>query len=111
MEKMEVLRLILGFAGTVSIVGVAGWVVTTWLRVRHGYPLDGQDGMAVYPGRGDEAAGTVARLVQENTALRDELGAIKGRLATVERIVTDAPLRLANDIDALRDRKAEEILA
>ncbi len=24
-----------------SLMGLVGWVLTTWMRVKHGYPLDG----------------------------------------------------------------------
>lgn len=102
MDKMEAFRLILGFTGTICIAGVIGWVATTWLRIKHGYPLEGHRGAAVYPRVAGETAETIAQLTQENAALRSELGAIRERLVTVERIVTDAPRRLASDIDALR---------
>ena len=41
-------------------------------------------------------------LSTENAQLRAELGAIKDRLATVERIVTDDSHRLTQEIEALR---------
>ena len=40
-------------------------------------------------------------LTGENAQLRAELGSIKDRLETIERIVTDQPRRLAREIDAL----------
>lgn len=40
-------------------------------------------------------------LTNENAQLRAELGSVKDRLETVERIVTDHPLRLAKEIDQL----------
>ncbi|MES2754437.1 MAG: hypothetical protein V4659_07205 [Pseudomonadota bacterium] len=89
-------------AGCVAIT--LGWVITTWLRIRHGYPLDGQWGQALYPKRDDETVERVKLLTGENAQLRAELGSIKDRLANVERIVTDAPARLAHDIETLRDR-------
>jgi hypothetical protein len=107
MEKMEKLQFILSLAPALAAIvgiGVAGWVLTTWMRIRNGYPLDGQWGQALYPKRDDNTAGRVTLLTQENAALRAELGAIQDRLANVERIVTDAPSRLAHDIEILRDR-------
>ena len=38
----------------VGLVGVCGWVLTTWMRIRHGYPLDGF-GKQVYPASDREA--------------------------------------------------------
>ena len=86
----------------IGMIGVIGWVVTTWLRIKHGYPLDGAWGQAVYPKSNDEAMERIKLLSTENAALRAELGSIKDRLATVERIVTDEGHRLTQEIEALR---------
>ncbi|NCU11212.1 MAG: hypothetical protein GXC70_03470 [Sphingomonadaceae bacterium] len=91
----------------VAGAGVAGWVVTTWLRIKHGYPLDGAWGQAVYPKRNDEALERVKLLSQENAQLRAELGSMKDRLANVERIVTDSGYRLTHEIEALRIEKKD----
>lgn len=85
----------------VGLVGVCGWVLTTWMRIRHGYPLDGF-GKALYPSSDREAVERVRLLTTENAQLRAEIGAIKDRLETVERIVTDKPSELSREIDALR---------
>ncbi len=93
------------FAPVIAIVGVAGtigWVINTWMRVKHGYPLDGAWGQAVYPKRNDEAMERVKLLSQENAQLRAELGSMKDRLANVERIVTDSGYSLTHQIEALR---------
>jgi hypothetical protein len=90
------------FALMLSTLGIGGWVITTWLRIKHGYPLDGAWGQAVYPKSSDETIERVKLLSTENAQLRAELGAIKDRLATVERIVTDDSHRLTQEIEALR---------
>ncbi len=87
---------------TVTVAGVAGWVVTTWLRVRHGYPLDGAWGQAVYPKTSSAELERIKLLSQENAQLRAELGSVKDRLANVERIVTDSGFGLTQQIEALR---------
>jgi predicted metal-binding membrane protein len=86
----------------IGVIATLGWVFTTWLRIKHGYPLDGAWGQAVYPKTSDETIERVKLLSQENAQLRDELGAVKDRLANVERIVTDDSHRLTQDIEALR---------
>jgi predicted metal-binding membrane protein len=86
----------------VTSIGVAGWVITTWLRIKNGYPLDGAWGQAIYPQKNDEAMERIRLLSSENAQLRAELGSIKDRLATVERIVTDDSHRLTQEIEALR---------
>ncbi|MFN3725406.1 MAG: hypothetical protein ACK4SZ_03785 [Allosphingosinicella sp.] len=83
-------------------LGIGGWVLTTWLRIKNGYPLDGAWGQAVYPKKNDEAMERIKLLSQENAQLRAELGSVKDRLANVERIVTDDSHRLSQEIDALR---------
>ena len=97
--------LIPGLAPVLTILGIlaiGGWILTTWLRIKHGYPLDGAWGQAVYPKTGDEALERIKLLSSENAQLRAELGSIKDRLATVERIVTDDGHRLTQEIEALR---------
>ena len=80
-----------------------GWVATTWMRIKHGYPLDGAWGQAIYPKTDQEAVERVKLLSQENAQLRAELGSIKDRLANVEKIVVDDTHRLTSEIEALRD--------
>jgi hypothetical protein len=96
------------FTETAIIAGVAimtgGWVATTWLRIKNGYPLENSWGKAVYP-KNDQAVERVKLLTQENAELRAELGSLKDRLGNVERIVTDSGYHLTAEIDRLRDSK------
>ncbi len=101
-EKIQLVTDLLPVIAVVGVAGTVGWVVNTWLRVRHGYPLDGAWGQAVYPKRDDEAIERVKLLSQENAQLRAELGSMKDRIANVERIVTDSGYRLTHEIEALR---------
>ncbi len=87
---------------TVGLAGVAGWVFTTWLRVKNGYPLEGSWGQQIKPTTDNEAKQRVALLTQENAELRAELGSVKDRLANVERIVTDSGYGLGHEIENLR---------
>ena len=84
-----------------GMLGVIGWIFTTWLRIKNGYPLDGAWGQALYP-KGADAAERMKLLTQENAQLRAELGSVKDRLANVERIVTDGSHRLDQEIERLR---------
>jgi hypothetical protein len=85
-------------------IAIAGWVITTWLRVKNGYPLEGSWGQQLKPVTDNEAKQRISLLTQENAELRAELGSVKDRLANVERIVTDSGYHLGAEIDALRDR-------
>lgn len=102
MEKVQILGIL---APTIAIVGVAamiGWMFTTWLRIKNGYPLDGAWGQAVYPQKNEEMIERIKLISQENAQLRAELGSVKDRLANVERIVTDSSHALDREIEALR---------
>ena len=87
----------------ITIAGVVGWVFTTWLRIKNGYPLESSWGKPIYPNKpSDESLERIRLLTSENAQLRAELGSIKDRLATVERIVTDDSHRLTQEIESLR---------
>jgi predicted metal-binding membrane protein len=101
-DKMAFVSEMLPMMAVIAFVCVMGWVLTTWLRIKNGYPLDGAWGQAVYPKTDQEAMERIKLLSSENAQLRAELGSIKDRLATVERIVTDDSHRLTQEIEALR---------
>jgi hypothetical protein len=83
-------------------LAIGGWIFTTWLRIRNGYPLENSWGKAVYPKTDAEAIERIKLLSQENAQLRAELGSVKDRLANVERIVTDDSHRVSAEIEKLR---------
>ena len=89
----------------IGVVAVSiGWVVTTWLRVKHGYPLENSWGQPIHPTTDRESLERIKLLTNENAQLRAELGSLKDRLETVERIVTDQPSLLEREINALADK-------
>jgi hypothetical protein len=103
-EKIKLFSALAPVIATVGVAAMLGWVATTWMRIRNGYPLDGQWGQALYPKRDDETIERVKLLTQENGQLRAELGSMKDRLQNVERIVTDSGHLLSQEIEQLRDR-------
>ena len=102
MNATDIISSLSPAAVIIAILAIGAWVFTTWLRVKNGYPLDGAWGQAVYPKTSDESVERIKLLSSENAQLRAELGAIKDRLATVERIVTDDSHRLTQEIESLR---------
>ena len=104
-DKAQLLGTILPWVAVFVAFGVTGWVITTWMRIKNGYPLDGAWGQAVYPKKNEEVIERVKLVSQENAQLRAELGSIKDRLANVERIVTDTSHGLDREIEALRGKR------
>lgn len=102
MDSIEALMRIAPLIVTITMIGTVGWMFTTWLRIKNGYPLDGNWGQALYPKTDQESVERIKLLSQENAQLRAELGSIKDRLANVERIVTDGSHSLHAEIEALR---------
>ena len=103
-ETIEIFKFvgtILPWVALIVAVSVGGWVFTTWLRIKNGYPLETSWGVPVHPKTDQEAAERIRLLTTENAQLRAELGSVKDRLGTVERILTDEPSKLAREIDAL----------
>lgn len=94
LRLMPVVALIVG-------LGVFGATLNNWLKIKNGYPLSNSWGMPLHPKRDEESLERIKLLTSENAQLRAELGSIKDRLETLERIATDQPSRLARDIDAL----------
>jgi hypothetical protein len=83
-------------------LGVGGSLLHTWLRIRNGYPLQNSWGMAIHPKTDRETQERIKLLTSENAQLRAELGSVKDRLETVERIVTDQPSKLSREIEQLQ---------
>ena len=88
-----------------GVGGIAASVYNTRLRIKNGYPLQGMWGQSLRPASDKDAAARVQLLTQENAELKAQVGAMKERLETVERIVTDGGFRLTHEIERLRSGK------
>lgn len=86
----------------IALCAIGGWIFTTWLRVRHGYPLEGSWGQELKPGATSEMVERIKLLTTEKAQLSAELGSLKDRVAVLERIVTDRGVTLSAEIDSLR---------
>jgi hypothetical protein len=72
-------------------------IMNTWIRARHGYPLNDRRRC------GDASADDVAGHVKHALRNRDEtIAKLEERVRVLERIVTDDSKRVAAEIDALR---------
>jgi hypothetical protein len=103
-ELAEILKFVgtaLPFIAIIVVAAVGGSLLSTWLKIKNGFPLQSSWGMALHPKTDRESQERIKLLTNENAQLRAELGSVKDRLETVERIVTDQPHRLAREIDSL----------
>ena len=100
-EVFKFVGTILPWVALIVAVSVGGWVFTTWLRIRNGYPLETSWGQPLHPSSDNEAKERIKLLTGENAQLRAELGSVKDRLETIERIITDEPSKLVQEIEAL----------
>jgi hypothetical protein len=100
-QVIDLLQIILPMAAIIVVVGVGGSLLNNWLKIKNGYPLSNSWGLPMHPKRDEETVERIRLLTSENAQLRAEVGSMKDRLETLERIATDQPSRLARDIDAL----------
>lgn len=76
------------------------WVLVTWIRAKHGYPLENEwGGMCALTGESDAET---KKLAAENKQLKETVGRLEERLKVLERIATDPSRQLADEIEKLR---------
>ena len=92
------------FVVTIVAMCMGAWVITTFIRAKHGYPLTDDWGNAVLPVKRDD--GETKALAAENQRLKETVGKLEDRLRVLERIATDKGLQTAEQIEALRDLPA-----
>ena len=90
-----------GFVLAIIAISTCGWVITSWIRARHGYPLEGEWGGTV-DRKDHDADRKIDLLSSENGQLKGQIGRLEERIAVLERIATDPATRTAREIDALR---------
>ena len=92
-----------GFVLAIISISMIAWVVTTWIRAKHGYSLENEWGGMTHKGDLGESR-KVELLTAENQKLVGQISRLEERIAVLERIATDPAERTAREIDALRDR-------
>ena len=89
------------FVLAIIAMSTAGWIITSWIRAKHGYPVEGEWGGTI--SKDDpKAARQIELLSSENEQLTGKVTRLEDRIAVLERIVTDKPARLSAEIDRLR---------
>jgi hypothetical protein len=100
-QVIDLLKIVLPISAIIVAMAVGGSLLNNWLRIKNGYPLSNSWGFPIHPKTDRESAERITLLTNENAQLRAQIGSLSDRLATIERIITDEPNRLARDIDAL----------
>ena len=90
----------------IPITAILAGVLSTWIRARHGYPLDHRRGRRRGAG-GSTTRGHRPREIEDlqaAVASRDALIAkLEERVRVLERIATDKPAALRDEIERLRN--------
>ena len=91
-----------GFVIAIILISTMGWVATTWIRARHGYPVENEWSGSARKADGPDAARQIELLSSENAGLKGQVGRLEERIAVLERIATDPAERTAREIESLR---------
>ena len=89
------------FVLAIIAMSYAAWLATSWIRAKHGYPIENEWGGSVEPlnRRDDE---TTKALKAENAELKATVDRLEERLKVLERIATDPTRKLSDEIEKLR---------
>jgi hypothetical protein len=90
------------FVLAIIAMSMTGWVLTSWIRARHGYPLENEWSGMAHKQDSPDAARKIELLSGENDRLNGQIGRLEERIAVLERIATDPGERTAREIEQLR---------
>ncbi len=97
------------FVLAIIAMSMAAWVITTYIRARHGYPIEDEWGGKLSMPHERQADQTTKALIAENEQLKNTVNRLEERLKVLERIATDPSRRLADEIDELHARDSERL--
>lgn len=94
------------FVLAIIAISTFGWLASTWIRAKHGYPVENEwSGIVEHPDTASKTEGRkIELLCNENDRLKSQIGQLEERLKVLERIATDPSRELASEIDKLHDR-------
>jgi hypothetical protein len=90
-----------GFVLAIIAISTAGWLISTWIRAKHGYAIE-NEWSGVTTKSDPNAERTVELLTNENEKLRGMVERLEDRISVLERIATDPAERTAREIEQLR---------
>ena len=87
-----------------AIIGIStfGWLASSWIRAKHGYPLENEWSGMCHKGEVSEQTRQSALVAEENAQLKAQVSRLEDRIAVLERIATDPAERTSRDIENLR---------
>ena len=91
------------FVIAIIAISTFGWIATTWIRARHGYPIENEWKGLAHKEDKPAAERRIELLTNENDSLKGQLSRLEERLAVLERIATDPAERTAREIEQLRN--------
>lgn len=90
------------FVIAIIAISTFGWVMTSWIRARHGYPVENEFWGHSHKDDSPDATRQIELLSTENAGLKGQVGRLEERIAVLERIATDPAERTAREINNLR---------
>ena len=90
------------FVLAIIAISTLGWLGSSWIRARHGYPLEDEWSGKTYKGERPAEARQVELLTSENAGLKAQMARLEERLEVLERIATDPAERTSREIEKLR---------
>ena len=93
----------MSFGGPLFVLAIIAmsylaWIITTYVRTKHGYPIENEWGGVVSPLESEANK----KLAKENEQLKATVDKLEERLKVLERIATDPAKRLEDEIERLR---------
>ena len=90
------------FVIAIIAMSYAAWLITSWIRAKHGYPIENEWGGMTEKSDGPDAKRQIELLSKENEGLKGQVSRLEERLSVLERIATDPAERTAREIEKLR---------
>jgi hypothetical protein len=90
------------FVIAIIAISTFGWLASTWIRARHGYPVENEWSGMSQKDEHPESTRRIAQMAEENKRLTGQITHLEERLAVLERIASDPAERTAREIEQLR---------
>jgi hypothetical protein len=92
------------FVLAIIAISTGGWLISTWIRARHGYPIENEFWGTTNKGAGESLAASrkTELLANENAEMKGQITRLEERITVLERIATDKSRRLSDEIENLR---------